>query len=363
MASISVSQTTSYAPSFGDKVDDQSTPSKSSPPKSSPTKTFLDLPKEIRLEIYDWVFSSTTLAAEDTESIPTNMDPDDDDSVYEPGEKAEIYSIPVMSEKLNLVCRLLNEEIGQSWHGKVTYWFPCTVAFIDVLSQWSQDRLEAVRHVHICAFPLPLYPIDNRSSYCTHFIHNALPIFPGLRLDLLTVENIWLEPDGEDLEGWGKGATYHEVRRLLESKGWKELHFLCGTLPFFSSELREIDEEVTSMKKARDEERFAYSITASRPRLCGLTSIDRNGNRTEEDTAEDKAEVAEWEAQHQEWAVPVEKAIQVWAKRGTEDYAHDGEGRTKWIEGLLEQFSWMELRKHGRRYLVDDGMDDASAHL
>lgn len=43
---------------------------------------------------------------------------------------------------MNLVYQLFNEEIGQSWHSKVTYDFPCTVAFFDVMSQWPQRKLE-----------------------------------------------------------------------------------------------------------------------------------------------------------------------------------------------------------------------------
>ena len=385
--------------------------------RATSPKAFLELPKEIRLEIYDRVFYSTTLCADrkaeagegederqkdrvkqgdvrgGTKQHPESgnvdlstagKDDDGDDSGTEHDENGgdrnatedegesdaavyfgttdRMFAPPSMPEQLNLVCRRMNEEVGQSWHGKVTYWFPCTVALLDVLGQWSQGKLEAVRHVYVCAFPLPLYPVDKSDSYCTHFIHDALPILTGLRLDMLTVENIWLEADGEDLEGWGLGATYYEVSQLLLSSGWKELRYVCGTPGFFARELRAIDEAVGAMRQERNEPNYWYAISATRPRLCGLVSHDVNGNRTEQDSEEDKAEVAEWEATHPDFPTPVERATQVRARRGTEKYAQSGDGRTEWIEGLMRRFTWAEMRQTGK-YLVDDGMQDASAHL
>ena len=38
-----------------------------------PRASFLGLPKEIRLEIYDWVFYSTTLFADDLDSFPVTQ--------------------------------------------------------------------------------------------------------------------------------------------------------------------------------------------------------------------------------------------------------------------------------------------------
>lgn len=130
--------------------------------------------------------------------------------------------------QLNIVCKLLNEEIDQSWLGKVTYSFPTTVAFLDVLGLWSEEKISTVRQLHVVAFPLPLYPTDQNFSYTTHFFDDALPIIPGLRLDLLTVQNIWLKPDGEPLEGWCLDVTYHKISGLLESGGWKEFNYVSG---------------------------------------------------------------------------------------------------------------------------------------
>lgn len=232
-------------------------------------KTFLDLPKEIRLEIYDWVFYSTTLEADREVGIPVAMDPprsgpkarpdidqeddeDEDDADNEPsspGRAGSLFLTPIMLEKLNLVCKLMNEDIAQSWHGKVTYWFPCTVAFVDVLSQWSQSKLESVRHIHVLGFPLPLYPADDMFCYVTHFVNDALPIFPGLRLDVLTVENIWLYPDGA---GNGRLVLRRDLLRGEESisKQWLEK----AQLPFWHTGLPVATDARARPRSPEDEE-------------------------------------------------------------------------------------------------------------
>lgn len=323
-------------------------------------KTLLDLPSDIRLEIYDWVFFSTTLEAGNNRA-PAHDGRHADTAGYGPA--GPLFQPPIMPEQLNLVCRLLNSEIGRSWHSKVTYYFPSTVAFLDVLCQWSRQKLETVRHVHVCGYPLPLNSIsEEHYGYCTHFINDALPILTGLRLDVLTVENVWLEPDGEEIEGWCLDATRDEVSNLLTSCGWKELRYLSGTLGLLVCQLHEIEEKVAKMKKERGDESFTYSIEPVRPRLSGLVSHKVGGEVVEHDSAEDKAEVAEWESRDSALSRPLEKRVQVRAWRGTERYAQTGEERTEWISNLLEQMSWVELRASGK-YLVDDGTEDFCAHL
>ena len=117
------------------------------------------------------------------------------------------------------------------------------------------------------------------------------------------------------------------------------------------------------MKKERGEEHFTYTLNTLRPRLSHLRRVNNQGGGTDVDTEEEKAEVARWEAEHPEpREEPTEKRVQVWATRGTDSYGPRIEDRTSHIKGLLERFSWIELRKAGD-YLVDDGTNDAEAHL
>lgn len=324
---------------------------------------------DIRLEIYDWVFYSTTLSAKDTDRFdvvpvppPGGVDLDDDWPCSARTE-VDIYRCPVMDTQLNLVCRLLDNEIGHSWHSKVEYSFYCSVAFIDVLSQWPEWKVTALRYAHIEGYPIPLYRIDQAWGYTTHFVHDIFSIFPTLRLDTLTVENVWLCPDGEEMEGWCLGATLAELHGLLASEGWKTLKYLSGTLGLLSRQVRELDEAVVAMRKARGEDKFTYRLQDLRPRLCGISSSDGQGNRVDEDTDEDKAEVAQWEAEHPEPRdEPTVKEVQMLAMRGTEDFESKVDDRSNMLKGLLEKLSWIEVRKAGR-FLVEDGTEDPGAHL
>lgn len=366
--------------------------STTSPSNGAPRASFLGLPKEIRLEIYDWVFCSTTLFADDLDSFlvtPCWKDLDGEGAAaedgvggrvgagaeLEPGEgergnegvekTVEIYRSPAMTEQLNLVCRLVNEEIGQSWHSKVTYDFPCTVAFVDIFSQWPQSKIESVRNVRVDAYPLPLNGI-NKNYYCTHCFLDVLPTFPGLRLDLLTVENIWLLPDGEELDGWCLGAVYHELCGLLQSQGWRRFEYVSGTLGFLEQQKREVEEAIDKMTTSRGEGGYQYWLADMRPRLTRITSVHADGTQMDQDSDEAKAEVTAWKKRHPdadgESTSPTELEVQAWAVRGSADYTQTGEGRTEWIQELLEHDNWIALRKSGK-YLVCDGMDDPSAHL
>lgn len=338
-------------------------------PTNRPKTTFLTLPTDIRLEIYDWVFYSTTLYTKETDKfdivplpIPEDINPEDTYPCSASTE-VDIYRRPAMTEQLNLVCRLLNNEIGQSWHSKVEYSFYCSVAFLDVLGQWPEWKISTIRYAHIEGYPIPIYPVDLLDCYCTHLVPGILPVFPALRLDTLTVENIWLHEDGSEFEGWCLGATFAEVNQLLVSGGWKKLRYLSGTLGFLSRHVQEIEQAVAAVKEKRGEEGFNYALSATRPRLCGIQHHDNQGNITDRDTDEDKAEVAQWKAAHPKpREKPTEKRIQMWASRGTDNYEPKVEDRTEYVKGLMERLSWIELRKAGK-YLVEDGTDDPCAHL
>lgn len=316
--------------------------------------TLLGLPVELRSQIFDLIFESTTLY----------VDPGWRDEDY----NFTLSSPPQLTEKLNLVCHTFNNEIGDSWHKKVTYYFPSTVAFIDVLSQWPEEKIKQIRHAHIVAYPLPIYH-HNATFYTTHFMPDALEMFPGLQLDTLTVENIWLEPNGEPLDGWCIGATAIDITCLLQSKGWKEFRYLSGVLALTPREIRNLDERITNMKAERNEPGFKYRITRHRPQLAGLQTVHPHGTAEDENNQDDRDAIEHWYKNHpkeppQDQSLPedTEKEVMVWAKRGTADYVQDGENLDPAIKELLDHKSWIHHRRDGKM-LVSDGMDDPSGHL
>ena len=114
---------------------------------------------------------------------------------------------------------MFDDEIGDSWHSMGTYYFPSTVAFIDVLSQSSEGKVRRLKNVIVVANALPLHHLVDEGYYTTFFLNDALPIISRLRLDCLTMVNIWLEPNGEGVHGWCLSATHNYICQLLVSSG------------------------------------------------------------------------------------------------------------------------------------------------
>lgn len=331
--------------------------------------TFTTLPADIRLLIYDWVFYSTTLEAEQDTTPPephvqSAAEIEADRVRYKYGDAGNLFLTPDMPVKLNLVCKLLNEEIRQSWHGKVAYSFPSTMAFVDVLSQWSEQKIGSVRHIHVVATPLPLHHINHQPDYySTHFVKDAPPIFVGLKLDLLTVENIWLAGDGEPVDGWCLEAVWSDVYCLLAGNGWKEFRYLSGALTFSRKRLQDLKVGIADIMAARGETRYWFEIEESRPWYPWQWKREESGAPVKDYYAlAHGAELREWDAQHPHYVAPTEPSVQVRAKRGTSEYAQSGEQKTDVLRGLLEGLGWLEMREDGT-YLVDDGCDDPTAHL
>lgn len=93
--------------------------------------------------------------------------------------------------------------------------------------------INKLRHIHIKAFPFLLYASRAISYYRTYHFSYALALLPGLKLDCLVVEDCFHDLGAND--GWGDIGTYRDIECLLESDGWKELHYISPTTEFMTS--------------------------------------------------------------------------------------------------------------------------------
>lgn len=196
-----------------------------------------------------------------------------------------MLSTPDDVASLKLACRTFASEISDGdWHSKVTYEFPSTVALIDVLSRWSREKLESVRHIRVLDSPLPLFPYNDDRCYHTYAFDAALPMFPRLQLDTRTVDNWWLYADGMEVDGWCGSATAHAVTDLLFTSGWKKSYYISGVLGLAPSQGRKIVELAREVR----EKDFYYEFRGVRPNISHL----QNGGSEDE-----KAEVEAWYAE------------------------------------------------------------------
>jgi len=226
---------------------------------------------------------------------------------------------------------------------------------MDVLGQWPQGKVETIRHAYIVGFPF-LLKNPTESGSTTHFVYHAPTIFPGLKLDMLTVEDIWLSPAGELDDEWPGSIPppYRQVSRLLRGTGWKELNYVSGRLSFSSEEKAELEKDIGDKKKERNEPGFEYSLSElmARPHPIdyliedsGLVTCDKRLTQAQKD------ENAAWELLNPQ--ATVTREVQVRAKRGIDLYAQDCQQRSHPLSELLRQMTWIEARK-SNKYLSDD---------
>ena len=167
---------------------------------------FMQLPQEIRDEIYANVFCSTRLAF---------------------GERAlgRINSRRVVSSArgtalaLLRTCRRTQDEIGVSWLPKVLFHFEDPESLLNKLAIIPITTRKQIRHVRVSGNPLMISWDDDDVYYRTA---QALKLLPGLELDTLTI-----------LGNRDDSVNYDTLNMLVRySDGWKELHYLSHTSEF-----------------------------------------------------------------------------------------------------------------------------------
>ncbi|OQE14813.1 hypothetical protein PENFLA_c035G08901 [Penicillium flavigenum] len=131
----------------------------------------LQLPGEIRNQIYTCLFVSTTITF--GESLITDI----------PWEttKPEPSSLAILR-----TCHQIKQEAGALWLGLVLLNFENPKHMLDKLSTLRLTTRSKIRHVRVSGRPFLLKPIGYQRDVC-YMLAWALKLIPGLRLDKLTV--------------------------------------------------------------------------------------------------------------------------------------------------------------------------------
>ncbi|KAK3940173.1 hypothetical protein QBC46DRAFT_386147 [Diplogelasinospora grovesii] len=174
------------------------------PPNPQEGSLLMQLPQELRDEIYSYLFFSTRISS---------------------GERAfgridhrRIVPIPNALALLR-TCRRVHSEIGHSWLHKVLFSFEDPEAMLNKLANISIETRSMIRHVRVSGCPLVLSFEDDDVFYRTSA---ALKLLPGLKLDRLTV-----------MGGRDSMVCYETLDKLVKhSDGWKELYYLSHNSTF-----------------------------------------------------------------------------------------------------------------------------------
>ncbi|KID96849.1 hypothetical protein MAJ_07235, partial [Metarhizium majus ARSEF 297] len=159
---------------------------------------FFQLPQELRISIYGYLFLSTRVS-----------------HGRRPVRRiAEIRITPAPhSLALLRTCRRVRTEIGDSWLGQVLFSFEDTETMMVKLTALSTATLSKIRHLRIRGETLMLSFGDEDVYY--RLVH-ILKLLPGLQLDTFTVLNMY-----------GESVSYDVLNTLIKyGEGWKELRFI-----------------------------------------------------------------------------------------------------------------------------------------
>lgn len=332
--------------------------------------TLTDLPPEVRLQIYKHIFQSTTLTYRST------IDPEETEPPHPPRQR-NILGILLTSRKIF-------QEAHPAWLQHTTFYFPNTSCFIFFLARLPPQILPRIRHITVKAFPVPLDYPPGSAVTIVHNITSLLPLFPGLQLDLLTVLDCFHDPDVND--GWGDSGTYSLADDLVESDGWRELHFHSPTTEFLNYDPPQTSTAGGTVQRG-ESDRWPQPFGWEKA-LCARDGLDSGASvkiyrgKQARDHGEDGVDCAllqstgdefsqtplpegATEGLYQDEALKSEeeiaKEILVVIKRGRGvDYAQDGRNLARDLKLLKERLTWVEIREQG---LLKAAMDDPCAWL
>jgi hypothetical protein len=261
-------------------------------------------------------------------------------------------------------CRQLHSEAKPLMAPNISLNFKNTEAMVDCLTTLSAVDIQNIRNIRLKGFPVPLYAKKGAGYYMTYAMSFTLPMFPGLKLDCLTVEDCFHDEGVNG--GWGDCGTYFDIESLLKSDGWKELHFISPATEFMSSQNDHNNARVAQpagwneLLKSRDGEHSGAGVKmyfANGPKVAGLAEMPQT--RTPWDAVPGQlppgalmADMGSLDADARE--------ILVVAKRGKDaSYVQDGSDLDEDIKSLLSSMSWAEIKE--KKYIPP--YDDPCAHL
>ncbi|KAM3080422.1 hypothetical protein ACMFMG_005377 [Clarireedia jacksonii] len=270
---------------------------------------------------------------------------------------------PVASQRTPILrtCRKIHSEASRLLSPSLfTYHFASTCRMVDELINMPQSTISQLRNIRVKGYSFPLH--TNEEYYTTYDCAYTLPLFPGLQLDRLIIEDTYHD-EGDD-GGWSDGASYYDVCSLIESDGWKEIWYVSPTTSFLTGT------------------RSATTLEAAQPQAWDKKIKQRDG---EDSGAECKLHIAkeagkvggaENESTREGWQVAApsttwgavrpkgdgidDREVLVVVKRARNaKYVNDGSKLDPDIKRLFDELSWDEIKE--TRYVPPE--DDPSAHL
>ncbi|KAI4194025.1 MAG: hypothetical protein LQ350_008016 [Teloschistes chrysophthalmus] len=119
--------------------------------------------------------------------------------------------------------------------------FAITQQLLDYLTSINpKTELPLLRHISIKGYPLPVYPDADSADggpggFYTYDFEHVLPLFPGLQLSTLRIEDPWMYA-GYRGEHFGKNAVYHSIQTYIFSQGFRELKYVVAHDDFMKPE-------------------------------------------------------------------------------------------------------------------------------
>ena len=194
---------------------------------------FLLLPAELRNNIYEYHFRGTILNVKSAPGIwqlpylPSTEEQASDAITPTPETPALVRT-----------CKLIYIETRNLYHSLVLYNFPSMLVFVDVLSQWSNQKISAMKRAKIRQSSVYM-PRDDKKGHSRRYpVATVLRAFPTLQLDWLLID------DSSDCYGirgpsnktntvgsYGKKCSHAEVAMVMKTPGWRALGWVFGHDP------------------------------------------------------------------------------------------------------------------------------------
>lgn len=299
--------------------------------------TFLTLPCELREMIYECLFNSITIH----HGLGCN--------------KKTSNRIAILR-----TCRQIQDEAQPFLAANVQFQFRSTEVMLDTLMNLGSTIISKLRHIHVKAFPFPLYASGTISYYTTYHFSNALALFPGLKLDRLVVEDCFHDSGANG--GWGDIGTYYDIESLLKSDGWKELHYVSPTTEFMTSSMDHERLRVAQpagwneLLQKRDGEYSGAGVT-----MYLAKEAERTGMTEDMEQCTPWSAIPGHELKEAASIISVNREVRIVARRGRKaPYTQDGSKIDQCIENVFKTNSWEEVKQKG---LYIPGEDDPCSHL
>jgi hypothetical protein len=289
--------------------------------------TLLSLPVELRLDMYQHLFRSTTIR--------------------------HGFSDPASCRTSILrTCRQIHNE-AKPYLRNASFHFRSTVAMLDTLMTFSREQIEQIRCIRVKGFPFPLYEHEEAFMYTTYGFPYVLPLFPGLQLDRLIVEDPYHDEGVND--GWGDTGAYCDVDSLLESDGWRELEYISPTTDFLHPAGMAGAFNWEQLLRSRDGANSDAEVVIRRakgPKVPGAT--EDGGNfivytaSTKDDDASNAEAGADTDGDDEGEDDADRREVRVIVTRGKNaDYVQREGKLHETIESVFDNMTWDEIKETG----------------